>query len=141
MVNSTIMEVGLDVEEAIAVSAADLDYALLRSHKFKHPRKNCTMKTQTKTQLPIPPHFEPDKVGEVWHVTYQERATQARNWAKKHGIKPAAEDTVRICLLLIDVQNTFCIPKFEFERFATAGMHLVKSTQPISSWPDIPLLK
>ena len=26
-----------------------------------------------------------------------------------------------------------------FERFAAAGMHLVKSTQPISSWPNIML--
>lgn len=71
------------------------------------------MITQTKTQLPIPPHFEPQKVGEVWRVPYQERATQARNWAKKHDIQPSAEDTPRICLLLIDVQNTFCIPGFE----------------------------
>lgn len=71
------------------------------------------MNTQTKIQLPIPPHFEPDQVGEVWRVPYQERATQARDWAKKHNIKPAAEDTLQICLLLIDVQNTFCIPGFE----------------------------
>jgi len=71
------------------------------------------MNTQTITQLPIPPHFQPQKVGEVWRVPYQERATQARDWVKKHDIKPAAEDTPRICLLLIDVQNTFCIPGFE----------------------------
>lgn len=71
------------------------------------------MNTQIKTQLPIPSHFEPQKVGEVWRVPYQERATQARDWAKNHDIKPAAEDTPGICLLLIDVQNTFCIPRFE----------------------------
>jgi len=71
------------------------------------------MNTQTITQSPIPPHFEPQKVGEVWRVPYQERATQVRDWAKKHDIKPAAEDTPCICLLLIDVQNTFCIPGFE----------------------------
>lgn len=68
---------------------------------------------ETKTQLPIPSHFDPQKVGEVWRVPYQERAEQARNWAKKHAIKPAFEDKERICLLLIDVQNTFCIPGFE----------------------------
>ncbi|MBA2749959.1 MAG: cysteine hydrolase family protein [Tatlockia sp.] len=68
---------------------------------------------QTTTQLPIPPHFEAQKVGEVWRVPYQERAQQARDWAKIHHIKPAFEDKKRTCLLLIDVQNTFCIPGFE----------------------------
>lgn len=71
------------------------------------------MNTQVTNQLPIPPHFAPQKVGEVWRVPYQERAAQARDWAKKHNIKAAAEDKTRICLLLIDVQNTFCIPGFE----------------------------
>lgn len=71
------------------------------------------MNTQTVTQLPIPPHFEPEKVGAVWRVPYQQRASEAREWAKRHSIKPASEDKTRICLLLIDVQNTFCIPGFE----------------------------
>jgi nicotinamidase-related amidase len=71
------------------------------------------MNTQTVTQLPIPPHFNSEKVGEVWRVPYQHLATEAREWAKKHDIKPALEDKARICLLLIDVQNTFCIPEFE----------------------------
>jgi len=71
------------------------------------------MNSQTITQLPIPTHFEHAKVGEVWRVPYQERATQARDWAIKYDIKPAVEDKTRICLLLVDVQNTFCIPGFE----------------------------
>lgn len=71
------------------------------------------MNTQTKNQLPIPPHFDPQKVGEVWRVPYQRRAAEARDWAKKHDIKPSAVDLTRICLLLIDVQNTFCVPGFE----------------------------
>lgn len=71
------------------------------------------MKAPTKTQRPIPSHFNPQNVGEVWRVPYQQRAEEAREWAKKHDIKPASEDKTRICLLLIDVQNTFCIPEFE----------------------------
>lgn len=67
----------------------------------------------TKTQLPIPAHFDPKKVGEVWRVFYQDRANEAKDWAKKHNIQPAAKDKTRICLMAIDVQNTFCIPKFE----------------------------
>lgn len=71
------------------------------------------MNTQRTKQLPIPNHFNAAKVGEVWRVPYQERATEARDWAKKYDIQPAAEDKTRIGLLLIDVQNTFCIPEFE----------------------------
>ncbi|MBD2778769.1 isochorismatase [Iningainema tapete] len=71
------------------------------------------MNAQPLTQLPIPPHFNPEKVGEVWRVPYQQRAEEAQAWAKKHNIKPASEDETRICLLLIDIQNTFCIPGFE----------------------------
>ncbi|MBD2564669.1 MULTISPECIES: isochorismatase [Nostoc] len=71
------------------------------------------MNTQTTTQLPIPPHFNSNKVGEVWRVPYQECATAGEVWAQKHDIKPASLDKTRICLLLIDVQNTFCIPGFE----------------------------
>jgi nicotinamidase-related amidase len=63
--------------------------------------------------LPLPPHFNRDKVGEVWRVPYQERAEQAEQWATLHKIQPAANDKHRICLLLVDVQNTFCIPGFE----------------------------
>lgn len=71
------------------------------------------MNTPTKTQLPIPPHFNPEKVGYVWRVPYQQRAKEAREWANKYNIKPSSEEKTRICLLLIDVQNTFCIPEFE----------------------------
>jgi nicotinamidase-related amidase len=67
----------------------------------------------TRNELPIPPHFNPDKVGEVWKVAYQERAEEAENWAKQHHLSSAAEDRFKICLLLVDVQNTFCIPGFE----------------------------
>ena len=46
-------------------------------------------------------------------MPYEERAAQAEAWAGEHGIAPSAEDEVRVCLLLVDVQNTFCIPGFE----------------------------
>ncbi|MBE9199026.1 MULTISPECIES: isochorismatase [unclassified Nodularia (in: cyanobacteria)] len=71
------------------------------------------MNTRRKTQLPIPPHFNAEKVGEVWRVPYQEIAAAAEAWAEQHNIQPAALDKTNICLLLIDVQNTFCIPGFE----------------------------
>ncbi len=64
-------------------------------------------------ELPVPPHFNPNNVGAVWRVPYQERTAQAEAWCKQHGIAPASRDRFRICLLPVDVQNTFCIPDFE----------------------------
>ncbi|MBW4483649.1 MAG: isochorismatase [Tildeniella torsiva UHER 1998/13D] len=63
--------------------------------------------------LPVPDFYNPSRVGEVWSVPYQQRAAEAKAWAKAHHIPPAAADSRRLCLLLIDVQNTFCIPGFE----------------------------
>ena len=63
--------------------------------------------------LPLPAHFDPDRVGEVWRVPYEDRAREAPGWAHEHGIGRAAEDAFRLCLLAVDVQNTFCVPDFE----------------------------
>jgi nicotinamidase-related amidase len=63
--------------------------------------------------LPIPPHFDPQAVGEVWRVSYDDRAREAEAWAADYELRPAAEDSARICLVAVDVQNTFCIPAFE----------------------------
>src|SRR5256884_3672092 len=64
-------------------------------------------------ELPLPAHFDPSRVGEVWRVPYEDRAREAPAWADEHGLGPAAEDPFRLCLLAVDVQNTFCIPDFE----------------------------
>ncbi|MBE9116823.1 isochorismatase [Lusitaniella coriacea LEGE 07157] len=63
--------------------------------------------------LPIPDFFNPKTVGTVWRVPYQKRAAEAKSWAKQHHLQPAAKDATRVCLLIIDAQNTFCIPEFE----------------------------
>jgi nicotinamidase-related amidase len=64
-------------------------------------------------ELPVPAHFEPRRVGEIWRVRYEERAREAPAWAAQHGLAPAARDSLRVCLLAVDVQNTFCVPGFE----------------------------
>ena len=84
------------------------------------------MTSQTTKQLPIPSHFDANRVGEVWRVPYQDRAVQARDWARQHGIESATEDKTRIGLLLIDVQNTFCIPDFELFVGGKFGMGAVE---------------
>lgn len=64
-------------------------------------------------ELPIPPHFDPSRVGEIWRVPYERRAREAEAWARRHRVGPAAGDERRVCLVLVDVQNTFCLPEFE----------------------------
>ncbi len=87
------------------------------------------MNKRTITQLPIPSHFEKGKVQEVWRVPYQQRAVEARDWAKKYSIEPAVKDQKRVCLLLIDVQNTFCIPGFELFVGGKSGIGAVEDNQ------------
>ena len=65
------------------------------------------------TRLPIPSHFDPARVGEIWQVPYLELASAAESWAEQHGVRPAAADQRRISLLLVDVQITFCVPGYE----------------------------
>jgi nicotinamidase-related amidase len=63
--------------------------------------------------LPLPEFFDPGTVGGVWRVSYEERARQARDWAHQHALQPVSLDPTKTWLMLIDVQNTFCIPGFE----------------------------
>src|SRR3954453_5634129 len=65
------------------------------------------------SEVPLPAHFDPSRVAEVWRVPYEDRAREAPAWADEHGLQPAAEDAFRVCLLAVDVQNTVCIPGLE----------------------------
>lgn len=62
---------------------------------------------------PIPSFFDSTRVGEVWKVDYAARAEDAKTFALQHNLPLASSSTEKISLLLIDVQNTFCIPEFE----------------------------
>jgi nicotinamidase-related amidase len=64
-------------------------------------------------ELPLPAHFDASRAGEVWRVPYEDRAREAADWAERHGVRPAAGDAFRVALLVVDVQNTFCVPGFE----------------------------
>ena len=63
--------------------------------------------------LPLPPHWNPDRVGEVWRVDYAARFEDAERWRAEHGVRPAADDRLRVALVVVDMQNTFCSPGFE----------------------------
>jgi len=64
-------------------------------------------------ELPMPDFFEAEKLDQVWRVPYEERAREAKDWALQHGLQPASADETNTWLMLVDVQNTFCLPDFE----------------------------
>jgi nicotinamidase-related amidase len=64
-------------------------------------------------ELPLPPHLDLDRLGEVWRVDYEGRFRDALTWVEEHELQPAADDETRVGLLAVDVQNTFCTPGFE----------------------------
>lgn len=86
--------------------------------------------TKTMTRpLPLPPHFEAGQVGEVRRVPYGAVAEAARQWAKTHALKPAVKDHVRIGLLPIDCQLTFCGRDFELFVGGRSGNGAIDDTR------------
>jgi nicotinamidase-related amidase len=65
------------------------------------------------SELPLPPGVDLERAGEVWRIDYETRFAEAASWAKQHGLRSAADDEQRLCLLVVDAQNTFCTPGFE----------------------------
>ncbi|MCF8062676.1 MAG: isochorismatase, partial [Deltaproteobacteria bacterium] len=84
--------------------------------------------------LPMPPHYDPDKVGGIWKVDYLKREREAEAWAETHRISPAHEDDLRICLLAVDVQNTFCTPGFELFVAGRSGNAAVEDNRRLCSF-------
>lgn len=82
----------------------------------------------------IPDFFDPEKLNQVYRVPYQERAEQARDYARIHDLKPAAAAERKIELVLIDVQNTFCIPGFELFVAGPSGSGAVDDNRRLVSW-------
>jgi nicotinamidase-related amidase len=76
--------------------------------------------------LPLPEFYDPGTVGAVWRVPYEERAAQARDWARQHALQPVSFDPTKTWLMLIDVQNTFCIPGFELYVSGRSGLGAVE---------------
>lgn len=81
------------------------------------------------SQLPLPPHYHPERVGQVWPVAYQALAEEASSWAARHAIQPAADDSMKVALIAIDVQNTFCIPGFELFVGGCSGQGAVEDNR------------
>ncbi|MGB3300772.1 MAG: isochorismatase [Phormidesmis sp.] len=77
----------------------------------------------------MPNFYNPEAVGTIRPVPYQKLAAQARAYAKANHIAPAYTDKARVCLLAIDVQNTFCLPEFELFVGGRSGVGAVEDTQ------------
>ncbi len=79
-------------------------------------------------ELNIPPHFDKAKASQVWKVDYEKTAAGGYEWARQNNIRPAYEDKFRICVLAVDMQNTFCIPGFELFVGGASGSGAVEDT-------------
>ena len=84
--------------------------------------------------LPLPPFFDPEAAGRVYRVPYQQRAVEADAWARTHGIRPAASDERRVALLLVDTQNTFCLPEFELFVAGRSGRGAIEDAARIATF-------
>jgi nicotinamidase-related amidase len=76
----------------------------------------------------LPPHVELERVPEVFRVDYEARLRDATAWAAEHELGPASQDSRRTCLLLVDMQNTFCTPGFELFVAGRSGTGAVDDT-------------
>jgi nicotinamidase-related amidase len=85
-------------------------------------------------ELPLPPHHDANRVEEVWRIDYEARFRDARAWAQQHHIEPAVHDRRRVCLLAVDVQNTFCTPGFELFVAGRSGTGAVDDSRRLCSF-------
>lgn len=85
-------------------------------------------------ELPVPGNVDLDRVGDVWRVDYEARFRDARAWAAQHAIEPAARDRPRVCLLAVDLQNTFCTPGFELFVGGRSGTGAIEDSRRLCSF-------
>jgi nicotinamidase-related amidase len=55
-------------------------------------------------------------------------ARQAAEWAEQHALRPASADPRKVWLLLVDMQNTFCLPDHELFVAGRSGRGAVEDT-------------
>jgi nicotinamidase-related amidase len=84
--------------------------------------------------LPLPPHWSPERVGEVWRVDYGARFADAERWRAEQALQPAADDRFRIALVVVDMQNTFCSPGFELFVAGRSGTGALDDSRRLSEF-------
>lgn len=84
--------------------------------------------------LQLPAHYSAQRVGKVWEPNFEELAVAAERWAKENKIKSARTDQVRIALMIIDGQITFCVPGFELYVGGRSGNGAVDDMRRLSEF-------
>lgn len=60
--------------------------------------------------LPLPSHYDPKMAGQWdYRANHHKLLVSACDWRRRHNVKAAAADKIRIALLLIDLQKDFCM--------------------------------
>jgi nicotinamidase-related amidase len=85
-------------------------------------------------ELPMPPHVDLERVAEVWRVDYDARFQDALAWAAEHVVGPSATEGPRVCLLAVDVQNTFCTPGFELFVAGRSGTGALEDSRRLTAF-------
>jgi nicotinamidase-related amidase len=64
-------------------------------------------------ELPVPDFYDPAMTSQIWQVPYSKRIAEGEEWAEEYCISDFTSTNPELTLLMIDVQNTFCIPHTE----------------------------
>lgn len=93
-------------------------------------------------RLPEPAHFDPEQAGTLRKIDYEGLARSAEAWAREQAIEPAYRDAPRIGMVLIDMQNTFCLPGFELFVAGRSGRGAVDDVARVArfAYRHLPLL-
>ena len=67
-------------------------------------------------------------------MDYEDRFREAVAWGAEHAIPRSSEDERRVCLLLVDEQNTFCTPGFELFVAGRSGTGALDDTRRLCSF-------
>lgn len=84
--------------------------------------------------LPIPDFVNLETITELRSVPYQFVQNQAVKYKAQHNIINVSQNSPRIGLLLVDVQNTFCLPGFELYVGGRSGYAALEDTQRLTQF-------
>lgn len=70
----------------------------------------------------------------MWRVDYDARFADAVAWRQEHELGPAVDADARVCLLLVDAQNTFCTPGFELFVAGRSGTGALEDSRRLCSF-------
>ncbi len=85
--------------------------------------------------LPLPPFFDPGNAERHGYAPDAARLlTEAPEWRRSHGVKPAGNDKKAVHLLLIDVQKDFCFPEGSLYVAGRSGRGAIDDSRRISEF-------